>query len=81
MLPVEERKSMSVVLEDVEVVIDTNTFNENPEMKLSIVFPQKVVTNKSDRDERHREEWRELNCTRKTLKEIGENSGEAPLCP
>ena len=65
-------KSISDVLEEVEVLIDTHFFDEFSETKSS-VFLKKVIANQSVIEKSLlKKTWRTLNCTPKTMKIIRE---------
>ena len=65
-------KSISDVLEEVEVLIGTHFFDEFSETKSS-VFLKKVIANQSVIEKSLlKKTWRTLNCTPKTMKIIRE---------
>ena len=65
-------KSITDVLEEVEVLIATHFFNEFSETKSSS-FLKKIIASQSVIDVRlFKRSWRTLNCTPKTMKVIRE---------
>ena len=65
-------KSISDVLEEVDILIDTHFFNEFLKTKSS-TFLKKVLENRNAIDARlFRRTWRTLNCSPKTIKVIRE---------
>ena len=72
MLTAKKMKNIEEVVEEVEVLVDTNFFNKFSESKSSS-FLKRIVANQSVIDIRLlKKAWKTLNCTPKTIKVIRE---------
>ena len=72
MLRAKRRKSIEEVVEEVEVLIDTNFFNEFCETKSS-QFLKRVIAHQNSIDTRlFKKTWRTINCSPKTMMDIKE---------